>query len=418
MGDYDVFSVRGLYTSLGDGWTYLNAHACPQIPERVSAAVARSFRLSTAVTPVIAPSGRHGNHAQRQPAGMPEGAGFLQQARVAAADLVGGTADAVVIGPSLDVLYRNLARAMRPLWRRGTSVVVSGLDQPALTAPFTEAGAKVHWAQPDLGTGELPAWQFRELVDGSTRLVSFAAAHAELGTVADIATITDDVRARSRAWVLVDASDYAPYRLIDIQDFNVDIVAVDFAKLGGPQLAALVFRDPLMFKRLEPIIDDPRLRPGTADVLESPVSAGLAGAVGSTVDHYAAFTEATGSRRSQLKDSMGALSAYLDGLRDDLYMFLESLPAVHILGVSGEAAAGADYRTRLPRLSFAVQGVPAETVQERLVTNGIVTSLTPRSPLLTEMGVDEIGGAVTVGLGPFNTTHDINQLVRVVASLA
>lgn len=41
MSSYDVFSVRGLYTSLGDGWTYLNAHDCPQIPERVSAAVAR-----------------------------------------------------------------------------------------------------------------------------------------------------------------------------------------------------------------------------------------------------------------------------------------------------------------------------------------------------------------------------------------
>ena len=35
---FDVASVRGLYTSLGDGWTYLNAHDAPQIPERVSAA--------------------------------------------------------------------------------------------------------------------------------------------------------------------------------------------------------------------------------------------------------------------------------------------------------------------------------------------------------------------------------------------
>ena len=50
---YDVFSVRGLYTGLSDGWTYLNAHAVPQISERVASGVARSFRMSTAVaTPV------------------------------------------------------------------------------------------------------------------------------------------------------------------------------------------------------------------------------------------------------------------------------------------------------------------------------------------------------------------------------
>ena len=42
---FDVARVRGLYTSLGDGWTYLSAHAQPQIPERVSSAVARGFRL-------------------------------------------------------------------------------------------------------------------------------------------------------------------------------------------------------------------------------------------------------------------------------------------------------------------------------------------------------------------------------------
>ena len=47
---YDVASVRGLYTSLSDGWTYLNAHDCPQIPERVSAAVSVSYTHLTLPT--------------------------------------------------------------------------------------------------------------------------------------------------------------------------------------------------------------------------------------------------------------------------------------------------------------------------------------------------------------------------------
>ena len=42
---FDVARVRGLYTSLGDGWTYLNAHQLPQVPERVSSGVASAFRM-------------------------------------------------------------------------------------------------------------------------------------------------------------------------------------------------------------------------------------------------------------------------------------------------------------------------------------------------------------------------------------
>ena len=74
---YDVASVRGLYTSLSDGWTYLNAHDCPQIPERVSAAVSRSFRLAPSVP---APEGRTGTHS-RQSLGRPEGDNLLASAR-------------------------------------------------------------------------------------------------------------------------------------------------------------------------------------------------------------------------------------------------------------------------------------------------------------------------------------------------
>ncbi|MGO7258999.1 hypothetical protein ACCT32_36235, partial [Rhizobium brockwellii] len=60
---------------------------------------------------------------------------------------------------------------------------------------------------------------------------------------------------------------------------------------------------------------------------------------------------------------MGELSSYLRGLRDDLYTFLGTWPAVHILGATGEAAAEASAE-RLPRLTFGVQGVPAATVYE------------------------------------------------------
>lgn len=415
MVAYDAASVRGLYTGLADGWTYLNAHAAPQIAEKVASGVARAFRTANAVLPADAPVGAH---SAAPVAGMLEGEKHLQTARMAVADLVGARAEAVVLGPSLPVLYQSLARALGPLLRRQSSVVLSKLDPPALYAAFAHGphGSTVRWAQPDLGTGELPAFQYAELVDGSTRLVSLSAAHELLGTVAPVHDIIETVRSRSRAWTLLDVTALAPYRPIDMDDLGADILAIDLAQLGGPQIAALVFRDTAMFRRLDAL--SPGQTAHTAAKLETPVSAGLAGGVGPLVDHMATLAGGDrGSRRVRLRGSMESLEAYLDDLRADLYIYLGTLSQVHILGATGEAAAEAS-DDRLPRLSFAVRGVPAETVHRRLFDNRLVTTLAPATPLLRDMGIDELGGAVTVALGPFNTHNDIEQLTRVVASLA
>lgn len=398
---YDVARVRGQYLSLGDGWTYLNAHQCPQIPERVSAAVSRSFRLATGVAEVEAPSG---SHSRAYAPGRLHGESLVDDARLAVADLCGVTPDRVILGPDLPVLYSRLARALRPLLRRNSSVVLSGLDDATLCEPFTELGGEVRWARPDLGTGSLPAYQYRELVDGSTRLVALSAAHPYLGTVAPVGAIVDHTRSRSRAWVLADVTAFLPHRPLQATDWGADILALDLAQLGGPQVAALVFRDTAMFRRIEPLAD--------ASVIPA-----LAGGVPALVEHLADLAGEEGTRRARLQRSMEQLADYLADLAGDMCMLLGTLPAVHILGVSGEAGDGGRGE-RIPRLSFAVRGVPAATVHQRLLDNGLVTTILPDSPLANDMGVEEVGGAVTVSLSPFTTRHDLEHLTRVVASLA
>ena len=401
---FDSASVRGLYTSLGDGWTYLNAHDTPQIPERVSAAVSRSFRMSASVAPPELGGGSH----SRKSLGRPEGESYLQQARSAVADLVGATPGCVVLGPSLPALYMSLAVALTPLFRHDSSLVLNGVDRPQLTAALSRIGAPTRFAQADLATGDLPAWQFGELVNGATRLVSVPAAHPELGTIIGVSDIVERVRERSRAWVLVDVSAYAPYRPITFDAWGADILALDLTELGGPQIGALVFRDEAMFGRLD------------AAALDMEVSSGLAGGAPAVVEHYASLVEgAQGrpTRRKRLAHSMRETATYFTRLREDLDTFLGTLPAVHIVGVSGEAAEDARIE-RIPRLMFGVRGVPSTTVHQRLFANGIVSTMARPSQLLTDMGVDDMGGAVTIGLAPFNTGADIDQLIRTVASLA
>lgn len=397
---FDVARVRGQYLSLGDGWTYLNAHQCPQVPERVSAAVSRSFRLASRPAEVEPSSG---SHSRATEPGRLQGELLLDDARLAIADLCGATPERVVLGPSREVLNVMLARAMRPLLRRA-SVVLSGLDSAHRLQPFVEAAPTVRWARPDLGTGALPASQYGELVDGSTRLVALSAADRHLGTVAPVGEIVEQARERSRAWVLVDATSYLPYRPLDVDEWDADIVSLDVSSLGGPQVAALVFRDVAMFRRIDPLP-------------EVPVAPGLAGGVSTLVDHLAELTDAVGTRRTRLQRSTGELADYLAGLTHDLQVLLGTLPTVHMLGISGEAGDGGR-GDRVGRLSFAVRGVPAATVHQRLLDNGLLTTILPPSPLSADMGVDEVGGAVTVLLSPFSTHHDLEHLTRVVASLA
>lgn len=441
---YDVPEVRGQYVSLSDGWTYLNAHARPQVPQRVVSSVARAFRTATSPLTTAPSSGHHASTRDDQY----EGQLHLQSARRAIADFVGGSPQGVVLGPSLEALYTTLAFAMRPMLKRGSNIVLSNLDRPVLTQVLAAATDDIRWAQPDLATGELPAYQYDSLITPATRLVAIPAAHEVLGTVTPVTRITELAHAAARLWVLVDATAYACYRPVDMSRWDADIVAIDVARLGGPNVAALVFRDELMLSRLRPA--NPLASEGTAESLETPVSEGLAGGVSALVDHYANLARparddvvgGSGSgegtwlahggnhpasenpgaggplaRRDRIVYSMGQTAAYLKSLGRDLEAFIGSLPAVHILGVSGEAVQGAN-NDRVPRISFGVRGVPAHTVYRRLLDNGLVTTLTPNSQLLEDMGAGELGGTVTVSLAPFNQDHDIEHLTRVVASLA
>ena len=132
--------------------------------------------------------------------------------------------------------------------RLARSGVVGARDH-ALNSAFSRYNLTI--AEPDLGTGEIPSWQYRSLIDGSTRLVIVPGAHPYVGTATPVEEIADITHSASRAWVLLDATSLAPYRPIDIDSYGVDIVLVDLASLGGPQLSALVFRDTSMFPRFD-----------------------------------------------------------------------------------------------------------------------------------------------------------------------
>ena len=96
--------------------------------------------------------------------------------------------------------------------------MVTRLDDEANIAPWLRAanryGAKVKWAEVDIEKGELPAWQWENLVTKPTRLVAITSASSTLGTVVDVRPVTKLMH-DAGGLVIVDHTAAAPYRLLE-----------------------------------------------------------------------------------------------------------------------------------------------------------------------------------------------------------
>lgn len=395
---YDVARVRGLHPALGDGWTRFDAQAGMVIPESVASTVSTAFRGSTA------------NISSPHPAAA-RSVALLDAARRAVADLLNADPAGVVLGADRAVLLASLADASSTRAGLGNELVLCRLDDEANIAPWLRAanrhGATVKWAEVDIETGELPVWQWDELLSSDTRLVAIPSASSTLGTVVDVAAIAERVH-RVGGLLVVDHSAGAPFRLLDITAAGADVVALNAAAWGGPPVGALVFRDPALIDRLGSVSTNPYAS-GAARLELGLYQYGLLAGTVASIEYLAGLDEsARGDRRQRLAQSMGSARSYLDGLLDYLMTSLRSLPLVSVIG---------DPETRIPLVSIVVSGVPAERVVQRLAENGVLAVGNAASRVLDVLGVDEIGGAVTLGLAHYSTVSEIDHLVRTLASL-
>ncbi len=368
------------------------------IPDSVATTVSTAFRRSGASTVGAHPSARRS-------------AAVLDAPAEAVADLVNADPGGVVLGADRAVLLSLLAEASSSRAGLGYEVIVSRLDDEANIAPWLRAahryGAKVKWAEVDIETGELPTWQWESLISKSTRLVAVNSASGTLGGVTDLRAMTKLVHDVG-ALVVVDHSAAAPYRLLDIRETDADVVTVNAHAWGGPPIGAMVFRDPSVMNSFGSVSTNPYAT-GPARLEIGVHQFGLLAGVVASIEYLAALDEsARGSRRERLAVSMQSADAYLNRVFDYLMVSLRSLPLVMLIGRP---------EAQIPVVSFAVHKVPADRVVQRLADNGILAIANTGSRVLDVLGVNDVGGAVTVGLAHYSTMAEVDQLVRALASL-
>jgi cysteine desulfurase family protein (TIGR01976 family) len=393
---FDVARVRGLYQSVGSGTASLDGPLGTLQPESVTRAIVATLRAAPTQP------GSTSFRSQRS-------ASSVAQTRRAFADLVGGTPDSVVLGSAATTLHMQFAELLQRDWKLGDQLVLSRLDSDAVVTPWLRAaraaGASVRWAEVDLETGELPAWQYEHLITPHTRLVSIPIGNPATGTLPDVAAIAE-LAHQVGALVVVDVGGAAPHVLLDIAGLGADLMSVSAITFGGPTLAAMIARPGLLIE-----LDDGS-HPSAPQRYEfRPLPVELLDGATASVDHLAGLDEqATGGRRERLAGSIPSAGAHTAGLWDYFHARVAELAHVTVLGGSGR---------RLPMFAFTVARRRPAQVGAFLADRGVSVWTGPSgmTQLMTTFGADEFGGAVFAGFMPYTTPAEVDRLLDGLSAL-
>jgi cysteine desulfurase family protein (TIGR01976 family) len=397
----DVAAVRAAYPALADGYAYLDGAAGTQVPGSVIDAIGAAYRSGLGNTGGAFPASRRSDSV-------------TAECRRAIADLTGGVAEGVILGPNMTTLTYRLAGTLARAWGPGDEVVVSRLDHDANVRPWVQAaaraGAAVRWAEVELPAGELPVEQYESLLSERTVLMAVTAASNVLGTRPSVAEITARARALG-ALSYVDGVHATPHGPTDMAALGADFYATSAYKWSGPHVGAVV-ADPGLLESLHPDKLEPA--PGTVpDRFErgTPPFADFAG-VTAAVEHLASLDpSAAGTRRERVLGSMAAAQDHEQALFQVMVNGLGAMEKVTLYGKAHRRTATA---------FFTVAGrTPAEVAAHCAGRKVNVWDGDNYAWEVTGMlGIRDAGSAVRAGLVHYNDRSDVDRLLAAVAEIA
>jgi len=400
---FDVARVRAAYPALADGYAYLDGAAGTQLPGTVIDAVAGAYRHGLGNSGGAFPASRRSDT-------------ITAECRRAVADLTGGRAEGVILGPNMTTLTYRLARTLAAGWGPGDEVVVTRLDHDANVRPWLQAaaraGAAVRFADVALPEGNLQLAQLAELISDRTRLVAVTAASNLIGTRPDVAGITALAHAAG-ALAYVDGVHATPHGPVDVAGLGADFYATSAYKWSGPHVGAVV-ADPGLLETMAPdkLVPAPQEVPDRFEQGTLPF-ADLAG-VTAAVEHLASLAgpaPGPGARRERILAGLAAAEAHEQDLFQVLLGGLDAMDHVTTYGKAARRTATAYFTVadRTPRQA-------AEHLATRKVN--VWDGDNYAWELAGALGLRGSGGAVRAGLVHYNDRSDVDRLLAAVAELA
>jgi cysteine desulfurase family protein (TIGR01976 family) len=354
---------------------------------------------------------------------------ILDEARAGMADLL-NAADPreIVFGPNMTTLTFALSRAIGRTLAPGDEIVVTTLDHDANVAPWLalqEHGAVVRTADVDPATCTLDLADLHAKITARTKVVAVGYASNAVGTINDVATVVRWAH-EVGALAFIDAVQFAPHGPIDVQALDCDFLACSAYKFFATHQGILYGKLPLLESlpayKVRPADDQPpgKWETGTQN---HECLAGLAG----TLNYLAALGQedaeacalqfpTLSGRRLQLHAALASIQAYERTLAWHLIRQLQSIPGVHVYGLTAED----DLVHRVPTVALTIAGHTPRALATALGEQGIFTwdGNYYALNLMERLGLEASGGALRLGLAHYNTADEVDRVVAALAALA
>jgi cysteine desulfurase family protein (TIGR01976 family) len=377
--------ARDRFSSLRDGFVFLDAPGGTQTPDEVGAAVAQAYREASGNTGAPYATSRRIE-------------AIADEARAGAARFLGCAPDEIVFGANMTSLSFTLSRTLGRTLQAGDEIVVTRLDHDANIAPWLELsqdlGLVVRLAdvRPDT-TLDLAALE--RLLGPRTRVISFPWASNAVGTIVDAAAVSRLAhQAGALAWI--DAVQFAPHQPVDVRAAAADVLFCSSYKFCGPHLGIAFARRELL-QTWRPY----KARPAPAEPLGHAFETGT--------QPYELLAGLTAAFR--YLDSLGGMAEVAAWERELGERLLAGLPAeARLYGLPTMTG-------RVPTFLLNFPGIPSGWLSAELASRGFgVWS----GGNYYALGLHERiawGEALRVGLAHYNTLAEIDSFTATLGSL-
>lgn len=327
----------------------------------------------------------------------------------------------IIFGSSTTQLLQNLAKSMALTFKAGDEVIVTNCDHEANIGPWMglqKHGVVVKQWKINRETYELNLDDLENLINPKTKLVAFTHTSNVLGMINPVKAITKKVHEYG-AMVCVDGVAYAPHRLINVQELDVDFYVFSMYKVYGPHYSLLYGKKNLL-KSLPGINhyfigneEIPyKLQPGNVNF---ELSYGLLGIADyfSMVNHKLQ-REKVESNHHSLIPLFDKIAKHEEDLSTNLIDFLKTKSTVRIIGSNK-----ANKEIRVPTISFVVDGKSSRdiTLQTDLHKIGIRFGDFYARRLIEFLKFEKQDGVVRVSMVHYNTLDEVSQLINVLDGL-
>jgi len=330
------------------------------------------------------------------------------------AELLNTDPDQLTFGPSTTLNFYVLAQAIRPDLKAGDEIVVTNQDHEANIGCWrrlSEFGIAIREWRIDPQSGELNIEDLKDLVSRRTRLVCFTLCSNIVGTINDVRAISK-IAHDAGALAVADGVSFAPHRLIDINDLEVDFYLFSTYKTFGTHIGVMWGRKDVLAK-LECQghyfnADKPHYRLNPAGPLHAEIAA-LAG-IGEYYDalYEKHFTDLSLSRHERAVKVFDLFAEHESRLANQLLGTLKELPGVRIIG----QAHAADGR-RAATIAFVPAQKKPSAIVKRLAENFIAVR---NGHFYARRCIESLGikdpeeGVIRVSLVHYNTQEEVERL--------